>query len=198
VIPTRDLVRKITKPARGSDGLCIQPDDASPDREKYENHQRLRAAAELDYADKYTGNTRTHDEVGDYNCGRCNKQQDGQCLELEYDDAPIKVDVSAGSCRYWENQCAGDPEAWMLYSSVDLAAYAIAANGRGWGCHRCPFGEPAKRADSVGRSLYCKKIDARVYPTACCAINGAKVVPIGDDGQPTGFDVGAVIERHLR
>lgn len=180
------LVRIVTTPQRGPDGLCVQPDDVSPDREKYENHQRLRAANELDYADRYTGNPRTVDDDGDYVCGECNKQEAGKCLQIVQPDGrtAIRVNLEAGSCRYWENECAGDPEAWCLYSGIDLAAYAISAVG-GWGCLRCPYSETAKQPDSVGRPLYCRKIDARVFPTACCAINGAETVPIDKDGNPT-------------
>lgn len=180
------ITRKVTTPTRGPDGLCVEPDDFSADREKYEGHQRERAAHELDYADRYVGNPRTVDEDGDYVCGECNKAEDAKCLQVVQADGKtaIKVNLKAGSCRYWENLCAGDPEAWCLYSPIDLAAYAISAVG-GWGCHRCPFGVPAKRPDSVGRTLYCKKIDARVFPTACCAINGARTVPIDANGNPT-------------
>jgi len=176
--------RKVTTPERLPSGLCKQPVDVSPDREKYENHQRLRAANELDYADRYTGNPRTVDDDGDYVCGECNKREGSKCLQVVRSDGKtaITIDTKAGSCRYWENECAGDPEAWCLYSSIDLAAYGIAANGVGWGCARCPFSSPAVQDDSVGRSLYCGKIDARVFPTACCAINGAKIVPINKDG----------------
>lgn len=190
----RDTVkRKVTKPTRGSDGLCVQPDYASmsdedrAQREVYENHQRLRAAHQLDYADEYTGNTRTYDEAGNNVCGGCNQEESGKCLVVVQKDGKttIKVDLNAGSCRHWENQCAGDPEAWMLYSSIELSAYAIAANGEGWGCHRCPYASKAKLNDSVGRSLFCGKIDARVMPMACCAINGAAIVPIDENGNPS-------------
>jgi len=177
------LVRTVTTPTRGPDGLCIQPDDFSPDREKYENHQRLAAANELDYADKYTGNPRTVDDDGDYVCGDCNKEEGGKCLRVVQSDGrtPIRLKLDADSCRHYENKCAGDPEAWGLWSSIGLAAFARSAVG-GWGCKRCPFGVPSKRPDSVGRPLYCRKIDARVFPTACCAINGAKSVTIDKDG----------------
>lgn len=192
--PRDSIKRKVTKPDRGSDGLCKQPDygamsdDDRAQREVYENHQRLRASHQLDYADEYTGNTRTFDDdVGDYPCGRCNQMMDGKCLVVVQSDGKtaIKVDLKAGSCRHWENQCAGDPEAWMMYSSIDLSAYAIAKNGEGWGCKRCPYASPASSPDSVGRSLFCGKIDSRVMPDACCAINGAESVPIDADGQPT-------------
>lgn len=191
--PRDAIQRKVTKPTRGADDLCVQPDyktmgdDDRAQREVYENHQRLRASHQLDYADEYTGNTRTFDdEIARYNCGRCNQAVDGKCLVVVQSDGKtaIKIDAEAGSCRHWENQCAGDPEAWMLYSSIDLASYAIAANGVGWGCKRCPYSSAAKQNDSVGRSLYCGKIDARVFPDACCAINGAEAVPIDADGNP--------------
>lgn len=190
--PRDDIKRKVTKPARGADGLCTQPDYPSmseedrAQREVYENHQRLRAAHQLDYADQFTGNTRTFDDDGNNVCGECNQLAEGKCLVVVQSDGKtaIKVDTKAGSCAKWENQCAGDPEAWMLYMPIDLAGYAIAANGEGWGCHRCPYSSPAKTPDSVGRALYCGKIDARVMWNACCVINGAKTIPIDADGQP--------------
>jgi len=188
-----DLQRKVTTPARAPDGLCVEPDELGPDREIYENHQRLRAANELDYADKYTGNPRTVDYQGRYNCGRCNKEQDEKCLQIYVGDpggprVALKINADAGSCRYWENQCAGDPEAWMLYSSIELAAYGIAANGVGWSCARCPKAVAAEAPDSVGRELYCREIDARVFPTACCAVNGAEVVPMTAQGKAKRAD----------
>ncbi len=58
----------------------------------------------------------------------------------------------------------------------DVGSYGEALNGKGFGCHRCPFSSKAIAPDSAGRTLYCGKGDFRVYPNACCAINGAPVV----------------------
>jgi hypothetical protein len=167
--------RKITDPLRGEDGLCIQPTTQGPERELEENHKRLDFANHANYADMYTGNTRTYDPEGNYNCGRCNKETKSKCTwvfgKKELD--PLVVDEKAGSCRHWENKCAGDPEMMTNIEDVTGAAYGVAKNGAGFGCHRCPFASKAHAPDSQGRSMYCGKGDFRVFPTACCKFNGA-------------------------
>lgn len=191
LIPVRQLTRKIVSPQRGVDGLFVNQGQTGPDRELEEGHRRLGFANAFNYADQYTGNTRTFDETARYNCGRCNKHDDGNsCLLLAIE----QVDDAAGSCEDWENQCAGDPELDLRVKTLDAACYDIAANGEGWGCSRCPFSSPAE-ADSRGRSLFCGKMDARVFSNACCAINGAEAVEIDrDTGIPTG-KIGTVLAQ---
>lgn len=188
--PRDTIKRKVTTPGRGSDGLCKQPDYESmsdedrAEREVYENHQRLRAAHQLDYADPWTGNTRTFDPRGNYVCGDCNQEDNSKCLVVVQSDGKtqIKVDLKAGSCAKYEKPCAGDPEAKMSYLPIGFAGYAIAANGVGWGCARCNKQEIAAIPDSVGRGIYCMVIDARVLRNTCCNANGLKEVPIDADG----------------
>ncbi len=160
-----------TPPHKG--GLFLQPSDDGPKRELVENHHRDFLASHFKYADPYTGIGRTYDERGDYNCGRCNQADGTKCLLVKIP----AIDRDAGSCGQWENLCAGDPEMETRYMSPDVAVYGVAKNGKGFGCHRCPFAEAARRPDSRGRSLYCGKGDCRVYPDACCALNGAPVLP---------------------
>lgn len=151
------------------DGLFIQPKLNGPKREFEENHHRQIFANHFKFADMYTGNTRTYDEEGRYNCGRCNQADKTICLLV----AIKKIDLDAGSCGDWENQCAGDPEIKLQSKSIDGAGYGIAENGKGFGCQRCPYASAAFQSDSMGRELYCGKGDFRTYSTACCVLNGA-------------------------
>jgi len=163
-------VRVILTPKRAPNGLFAQPTDTSADREVTENHNRLRFASHFKFADPYTGNTRTCDEQGDYNCGRCNQADGDKCLLVDIK----KIDRQAGSCGDWENICAGDPEMLLHEKSPDAAAYGVAVNGKGFGCSRCPYASKAIAPDSRGRDLYCGKGDFRTFGNACCAINGAE------------------------
>jgi hypothetical protein len=175
------LVRIITDPPRGADGLFIQPKDVSPERETIEQHNRCRFASHFHYADPFTGNTRTMDSTGNYRCGECNQEHGGKCLLVTV----TKLDEHAGSCDHWEDRFAGDPEMRLDLMSPEKGGYAIAANGEGFGCHRCPYASKAHQPDSQGRTLYCGKGDMRVFANACCGLNGAKEVPIDKNGMPT-------------
>lgn len=170
-------VREVTSPDKGKDGLFIQPRDTSAKREVVENHNRIRFASHFHFADQYTGNTRTFDEQGNYNCGRCNQAVGDKCLLVKIDT----IDRKAGSCSDWENICAGDPEMVLREKSPDVASYGVAENGKGFGCHRCPYASKAFSPDSRGRELYCGKGDFRTYGTACCALNGAPTVEEDSD-----------------
>jgi hypothetical protein len=161
--------RELKRLPRGRDGLFIQPDDNSPKREVVENKHRMSFANHFNFADMFTGNTRTYDEEGRYNCGRCNQSQGNKCALL----AITRVSKEAGSCEDWENQDASDSEVWYQEKSIEEAGYAEAKNGIGFGCLRCPFASPAHEPDSRGRGLYCGKGDFRTFSTACCALNGA-------------------------
>lgn len=171
-------VRDIITPKTGPDGLFVQPDDASAKREVVEFKNRMRFANHFNYADMYTGNTRSYDEQGRYNCGRCNMEDQGGCLLLKI----AKIDEEAGSCEDWENECAGDTEMVLHHKTPEAAIYDVAANGKTWGCKVCPYASKAYAPDSRGRTLYCGKGDFRVYPTACCGINGA---PTKNGDQPS-------------
>jgi hypothetical protein len=173
-------VRIVTNPERGKNGLFIQPRDFSPERETVEQHNRDRAAAKADYADPYTGNTRTFDPHGDYRCGTCNQEDKADCLLVVIQ----QVDEQAGSCGKYEVKCAGDAEMHLKRLSLDQAGYAIAANGKGFGCHRCPKGSKAFQPDSQGREIFCGDWDCRVFWNACCNTNGAEEVPLDDKGMP--------------
>jgi len=170
--------RVIRNPTRDKDGLVIQPDDASAEREVVMNENRLRFASHFKFADQFTGLTRTHDELGRYNCGRCNQQQKGFC-QLVYDKVRgtllklLPEALQAGSCGDWENICAGDPEMRLGLKSLESAGFGIAVNGIGFSCARCPFAEPAKHADSRGRQGFCRLGDFTTFWTACCGLNGA-------------------------
>jgi|SRR5579872_3586349 len=176
--------RKIIDTPRDGDGLFIQPKETGPDREIVENHNRQNFAHLFSFADPYTGNTRTYDEEGRYNCGRCNKADKSDCLVI-----PVKIDTEAGSCRHWENLCAGDPELRLTgVETAEMASYGVAKNGVGFGCKRCPFSEKAVAPDSRGRPSYCRKGDFRTFPNACCQINGAEVVAEYEGNEPSKED----------
>lgn len=176
------VVRIIINPPRGKDGLFIQPKDTNSQRETVEQHNRDRFAAHFHYADPYTGLTRTMDDEGNYQCGDCNQSEGSKCLLVTVE----KLDLEAGSCDHWEDKCAGDAEMRLGLLSPEKGGYAIASNGEGFGCHRCPYSSKAYAVDSRGRDLYCGKGDMRVFPDACCGLNGAKEVPINNDGMPVG------------
>ena len=169
----KTLVRKIViVPVKN--GLFMQPKDVGPDRELVEGHNRMRFANKFDFADEWTGNTRTYDPEGRYNCGRCNMRYDDYCLMI-----PGDINTEAGSCRHWEDLCAGDPEYRLTDAKCEdreAATYGQAANGDGFGCWRCPFASKAFEPDSKGRNLYCGKGDFRTGERACCQLNGAAVV----------------------
>jgi hypothetical protein len=167
--------RIILTPKIGDDGLFVQPSDTSPGRETVEQHNRDAAAAHFKYADPFTGLTRTFDDRGDYNCGRCNQAEKSKCLLV----SPLTIDRDAGSCGDWENLCAGDAEMRRPYKTVETAGYGVAENGKGFGCHRCPFASRAIAPDSRGRDLYCGKLDFRAFANACCVLNGAEVLSSG-------------------
>jgi hypothetical protein len=174
------IVRPIVKPPVGDDGLFVQPKDYRPEREVIEDHNRRRFANHFHYADPYTGETRTFDPRGNYNCGRCNMADGKDCLLVK-----IKaIDPMAGSCGDWEDEWAGDSEMRLKLKTVETAGYGIAQNGKGFGCSRCPYASKAYTDDSLGRDLYCGKGDFRVFGNACCGLNGAPVVPIDNQGVP--------------
>jgi len=90
--PAQTPVRKVIKaPRGGKDNLFIQPKEFGPDRELVENHNRLNFANNFSYADQWTGNTRTFDPEGNYNCGICNKADGLDCLIIS-----DKIDRAAG------------------------------------------------------------------------------------------------------
>ncbi len=176
--------RKILEIPRDKEGLFIQPKEVGPDRELIENHNRLNFANNFSFADPWTGNTRTYDEEGRYNCERCNKADGDDCLLIA-----IEIDGEAGSCRHWENLCAGDPELRMSgVESAEMASYGVAKNGVGFGCKRCPYQEKAHTPDSRGRDRYCRKGDFRTLENACCQLNGAAVVAEYEGDKPTKTD----------
>jgi hypothetical protein len=182
----------ITAPI-GKDGLFIQPDTRGwsnakkAEHELKESHNRERFAKKFDYADQFTGDTRTYDPEGRYNCGRCNQHDKKEC---ELIGEELVLDLEAGSCRGWEDESAGDPELDFGPKGVATAQqlmYGVAVNGVGFGCKRCPFQSKAHEADSQGRAMFCGKGLFRVFPNACCALNGAKVKSeyIGNEPEAT-------------
>jgi hypothetical protein len=186
IINSAPPVRLVIEPPV-KDGLFVQPqmgatNEDRAQRELVEGHNRLGFANNYNYADQWTGNTRTFDPKGNYVCGDCNKADDAACVAVSYTLAPpkpLKINRACGSCRHWEDLCAGDPEIRLTLTNceaVDTAVYGVAANGQGFGCHRCPFASAAFQKDSRGRELYCGKGDFRTGGSACCQLNGAEVV----------------------
>jgi hypothetical protein len=168
----QEPAREIVRPQRGKDGLFVQPKDDGPERETVEQHNRDRFANHFHYADAFTGLTRTFDDKGDYNCGRCNMADGEKCLLVK----ALKIDRRAGSCGDWESLDAGDAEMPLGEKTVETAGYGVAKNGKGFGCHRCPYASKAHTPDSQGRDLYCGKGDMRVFALACCGLNGAETL----------------------
>lgn len=170
-----NLVRLIVQPPV-KDGLFVQPKEVGPERELVESHNRTRFANKFNLADdRGTGNGRTYDPLGRYNCGRCNEADGYKCLEV----SGLTINPEAGSCKDWENQCAGDPEIRLTLvncTTADLVDYGVAENGIGFGCMRCPFASAAIEPDSQGRDLYCGKGDFRTEGNVCCELNGAELV----------------------
>jgi hypothetical protein len=176
---SRVPVRKVVILKRGIDGLFVQPSTVGPEYEFEESHRRMSFAEGYKYADETTGNTRTFDPKGNNVCGACNKADGEYCLFVCEDDKPlvsIEIDRKAGSCAYWEDTCAGDPELKNPLKPRSVAVYGVAKNGEGFGCHRCPFASKAIAPDSRGRTLYCGKGSFRVAWNACCELNGAPTV----------------------
>jgi hypothetical protein len=171
IVPQRPVIEM----ERDDNGLFIEPEDSNPETLIQENHNRLRAANKANYADEFVGNAMTFDPAGRYNCSRCNQYQDpgNKCLWIDIK----KVDGEAGSCRNWENICAGDPEMPLNRQTPEQNSFGVAENGVGFGCHRCPFQSASKRGpDSLGRPLWCGIWACRVTPRACCEDNGAKTL----------------------
>ncbi len=165
----------------GKDGLFTEPisgksNEDKAKREMEERINRLNFVDHFHYEDPFTPRVGavTFDEKGNYNCGRCNKQDgDDDCLII-----PIDIDKKAGSCKHWEIKCASDREIDVskIGHTAEQAMYGVASNGKGFGCHRCPFANKAHEQDSIGRDLYCGKGDFRVPWNACCELNGAQVL----------------------
>src|SRR5882724_2987002 len=171
-------VRLILRPSM-KDGNFVQPTKVGPERELIEQHNRDRFAAHFKFTDPYTGLTRTYDEQGRYNCGRCNQADDQECLLVNENGDPIdplEISREAGSCGDWENLCAGDPEMPLYQKSADVAVYGVAKDGIGFGCHKCGYASAAFEPDSRGRELYCGRGDFRTFGTACCAQNNAPTI----------------------
>lgn len=196
-------VRKIIEQKVGSNGLFVQPKETGPDRELVEGHNRLNFANNFNFADETTGNTRTFDPLGNYNCGRCNKADGTDCLLVTVKKG---IDRTAGSCRHWENLCAGDPEQRLTSTNVedeDTAVYGVAKNGVGFGCKRCPYASRAFEPDSRGRDLYCGKGDFRIDRNSCCQLNGAavvgsKAVDGSASGRPRGIELSGGMVSAIR
>ncbi len=174
-------VRIVLRPIVGPSGLFVEPpitngNDSKAQREMVERINRLNFVAHFHYEDLWAhiAPSSTYDPKGNYNCGACNKQDGAsKCLLI-----PVTIDLKAGSCAHWEILCASDREidVSMMGVTAEDAAYGVAKNGIGFGCHRCPFASHAKEPDSLGRSLYCGKGDFRVPPNACCGLNGAEII----------------------
>lgn len=166
--------RPIKNLPRGKDDLFIEPDQITPMIQMMLDHNRERFAKHHNYADEYgAGDPNTYDRKGDYNCGRCNQIYDNdKCLLIKI----ARVDPVAASCRQWESIRAGDPEMMLQREDKDVASYGVSKNGRGFGCHRCPYSKAAKNRDDVGRSSWCGFGGFHITPNACCELNGAPLV----------------------
>ncbi len=162
--------RPIKNLPRGKDGLFIEPDKLTPQVLITLSHNRDRFAKHFNYADEYgAGESNSYDHHGDYECGRCNQADGTTCLLIKKNN----IDLMAGSCRHWESIRAGDPEMFLQREEVGPAAYGVAKNGYGFGCHRCPYSKRANNKDDVGRDSWCGFGGFHITSTACCELNGA-------------------------
>lgn len=179
-------MRPIVKLERGRDGLFIEPE--KPDWVMIAHNQQ-RATNHFNYADEFIGDGNTFDDMGDYNCGRCNQADGNKCLLVDIS----KIDRTAGSCEDWESIRAGDPEMVLNRKDPDVANYGVAANGIGFGCHRCPYMKHAAHTDSQGRNHWCGELGFYVQPTGCCTQNGAALV--GDKGPSLRSEISESYDR---
>ncbi len=162
---------------RDAKGLFIQPDVLTAKLALQVEHNRERMAKKWEYADEFTGDTKTYDPAGDYKCGTCNQAQGSKCEFV----TPPSINRDAGSCGKYELICAGDPELRANRMPKEVANYGVAANGEGFGCKRCPFKSATKWADSRNRPYWCGLGASTVERNSCCTLNGAATVSEDDD-----------------
>ena len=162
----KKLIRIVIDPPKDSDGLFT---DTGKYDEVVESHVRDTFFAMFQYADRKQGNSRTFDENGNYICGDCNKYEPNACLAVEG-----KISGDHGSCRHWEDKCAGDSELDFGEKIERAAAVYGETKADGFGCHRCKYSVKAKAVDSQGRTLFCKRGAFHVDPNACCALNESR------------------------
>jgi hypothetical protein len=171
VFPVKRPIHEFPRDARG---LYLQPTLAQyrdPQLQTLEQHNRDRAAAKADYADKVTGNPHTVDPKGKYLCGDCNQIDGYECLIMDMNLLPgARIEREAGSCGKFEIQCAGDAEVRLHRWSPVKLGYAVSLKKR-FGCVVCPLQQKALVPDSLGRSLWCGQFYMRVFPEACCNDN---------------------------
>jgi hypothetical protein len=190
-VEAQQTERLIIQLPRGKDGLFTEPslgrtNDEKAKQEMEERLNRMMFAEVFKYADDITGNTATFHEEGDYNCGDCNKQYKADsCTGI----SGFAIDPEAGSCENFEIRRACDRELVLIgAATAEDWAYGVAKNGKGFGCHRCPFQHKADEADSHGRELWCGKGAFRVPWNACCALNGAELVSEYEGNTPVKKD----------
>ncbi len=163
---------------RDAKGLFIQPDTLTPKLAIQIEHNRERMAKKWEYADEFTGDTKTYDPKGNYICGDCNQAQGTKCEFVK----PASINRKAGSCGKFEIICSGDPELRANRMPKAVANYGVAANGEGFGCKRCPFAKPTKWADSRNRPYWCGLGASTVMKNSCCTLNGAATIE-EEDGE---------------
>ncbi len=136
--------------------------------------------ADLEYADEFTGDTKTYDPKGDYNCGACNQASGNECLFID----PPSIDRVAGSCGKFEIICLGDPELRAHRMPKSVANYGVREGGRPghvFGCHQCPYKSATKWPDSRNRPYWCGLGASTVQRNSCCTLNGAETEEDDED-----------------
>ena len=191
-------MRELVVPKVDEKGLIVQPDFGDnqkkwADFEVIENHRRDGAAILADYANKWgNGRARGFDPKGNYRCGDCNRHVDDDDSGIKKGASPrctllpwsFIIDLWRGSCKKWEDLCAGDQETFFAkirragQYSAQILAYGIALakggrDGGGFGCHRCGLKEKAYQKDSKGRVWFCRWWGARIDWNDCCGDNDA-------------------------
>lgn len=194
-----EVHRELVIPKVDKGGLIVQPDFGDDETkwaafEVIENHRRDGAAILADYANKWgNGRTRAFDPKGNYACGDCNRHVDADDGVVGNEDSQPRctllpwtfiIDLFRGSCKKWEDWCAGDQETFFAkirkagQYTAQILAYGVALakdgrDGKGFGCHRCGLKQKAYRKDSKGRVWFCRWWGARIDWNDCCGDNDA-------------------------
>jgi|SRR5581483_5612918 len=186
---TSQLVTITFAPKLGADGLY---EDTGTYDEVLEAHIREGIANAFHYAEPGVGNGRTFDPKGTYLCRDCNKfKRDAAGCTL----VQGKVSPDHGSSEHWENKFLGDheqdyPESLKL--NKEDASYGERPDGH-FGCGGgCEYAVRARKADSQGRALFCRRHATRVMALACCKANSRdgdvafeenEPVTVGEEGK---------------
>jgi phage-related protein (TIGR01555 family) len=175
-------LRKLIVRKRDANGMIPVPATITPEDEVRYSHIRMGAASESNYQDDRMegGRARTFDPTGKYPCGSCNKViivngEPVRCAKVRVLEVyPDGIDIRRDSCRFWEDQAAGDPECDNPIYSVDEAGFARSPVADGWGCRICRYDLQMPKPDSQERTDWCGEHGMPIMRKACCNKNEPK------------------------